>query len=41
MIVATLAIFQVWVGVGGSGTSRCCATCSHYPLASESFSRRV
>jgi hypothetical protein len=32
-----------WVGVllGASGTSRCCATCIQYPLASQSFSRRI
>jgi hypothetical protein len=45
MIVATLAIFQVWVGVGvflgGSGICRCCATCIRYPLASESYSKRI
>jgi len=41
MIVATLAIFQVWVGLGvypgWSGTGRCCATCIQYRLASELF----
>jgi len=41
MTVATVAIFQVRVVVGGSGTSRCCAACSQFPLASESFSRRI
>ena len=45
MIVVTLAIFQVWVGVGvylgWSGTGRCCATCSQYPLASELFSSSI
>ena len=45
MTVATLANISGmgWCGVffGGSGTSRCCATCSQYPLASESFSRRI
>ena len=41
MIVATLAIFQVWVRVGvypgWSGTGRCCDTCIQYCLASVVF----
>jgi len=45
MIVVTLAIIEVWVGVGvylgWSGTGRCCATCSQYPLASELFSSSI
>jgi len=45
MIMVTWAIFQVWdwVGVylGRSGTGRCCATCSQYPLASELFSSSI
>ena len=45
IIVVTWAIFQVWdwVGVylGRSGTGRCCATCSQYPLASELFSSSI